>query len=316
MQSNDFESYSLYLDETFSKIVRTFNKLQLEDYSSDTLKKSNELIRKGSSILAMLKSHTKSIETLLADCSDFTVEIEEDITCIPKKDDFVFHTKNGMLGYPGKEFITKLLSNTPNVVLQPNTPIITPQTNTPVLQPITILKKEEKVLIPELGYYLRINQVTDLSAIPPALYYYKSDKPQQSGIYMRLPNNNLVRVPFPEVVDSKKEYDRKHSIRCKYHSKDECDAQRQKMAKMYSSTVRVCNFAHHGDRIVKIGYPSRCPTIPNFGNPQTMSQDIRQISIDDTKNMLMYGLSDILAAAVWFDYSNVSSMECVNLDIC
>ncbi len=318
MQANEFESYSSYLDETFSKIVQTFNKLQLADYSSNTIKKGHELLRQGSTLLEMMKYHTKNIEKLIEDCTEFTEEVEEDMTCIPKKTDYIFHTKNGMLGYPNKEFITKLFSGEKKPTNPETLPAPVP-INTPPPQPSnTTQQQKERILIPEIGYYLRINQVTDLSAIPPALYYYKSqpDKSQPSGIYMRLPNNNLVRVPFPEVVDSKKEYDRKHSIRCKYQSKDECDTQRQKMAKMYSSPVRVCNFAHNGDRLVKIGYPARCPAIPNFGHPQTMSQDIRYISLDDTKNMLLYGLSDILAAAIWFDYSNVSSMECVNLDVC
>lgn len=306
MQATEFDSYIVSLDELFSKIVRTFNKIQLEDYSTETLKKSKDLIKKGSEVLSSLKLHTKSIETLLSDCSDFTNEILDDMTCEPKQD-YVFQTKNGMLGYPGKEFIVKLL-NQPNPAVETKT--ITP---TP-----TVHIKEDKVLINEIGYYLRTATVQDLSCIPPAIYYYKSadESKYPSGLYMRMPNNNLIRIPFPEVVDSKKEYDRKHSIRCKYHSKAECDAQRQKMAKIYNSTVRICNFAHSGDRMVKIGYPSRCPSIPNFGNPQTMSTDIKNILEDDAKNMLMYGCSDILTAAIWFDYSAVGNKEYLKLDVC
>lgn len=307
MQSDNTESYITYLDDIFSKIVKSFNKLQLEEYNPETLKKSKELISKGSELLSTLQTHVSSIKTLLSDCSDFIDEMQEDLTSTPKDGDYVYHTKNGMLGYPGKEFIINILTNKATS----KEPDISPpkQDTIPPEQKIV----EQKTLIPEIGYYMKVSQVTDLKHIPPALYYYSGDQP---GLYMRLPNNNLLRVPFPEIVDSKKEYDRKHSIRCKYHTKVECDAQRMKMSKMYNSTVRTCNFAHSGDRIIKIGYPSRCPSVPDFGNPTSMSNDIRQITEDDVKNLLLYSLSDLLAAAVWLDYTGKSELTITNLDTC
>jgi hypothetical protein len=123
-------------------------------------------------------------------------------------------------------------------------------------------------------------------------------------------------MPFPETVDSKKEYDRKHSIRCKYTTIEECLTQRQKMAKMYGSQIRICNFAHIGDRIIKIGHQFRCPSVPNFGNPQTMPQDIKDVKFSDIKNLMMYGLSDIATAMIWFDYHKVKGVKFERLDIC
>lgn len=307
MQSDSTELYVAYLDEIFSKIVKSFNKLQLEEYNPETLKKSRELINKGSELLSTLQTHVSSIKTLLSDCSDFIEEMQEDLTSTPKDGDYIYHTKNGMLGYPGKEFIINTITNKANS----KEPSISPPKQESSLQEQKIV--EQKTLIPEIGYYMKVAQITNLKHIPPALYYYSGDQP---GLYMRLPNNNLLRVPFPEIVDSKKEYDRKHSIRCKYRTKAECDAQRMKMSKMYNSTVRTCNFAHSGDRIIKIGYPSRCPSIPDFGNPTSMSNDIRQITEDDVKNLLLYSLSDLLAATVWLDYTNKSGLTITNLDTC
>lgn len=319
MQANEFSSYSSYLDEVFSKMVRNFNKIQLDDYSNDTLKKSNDLFKQGSTLLNTLKSHVKSLETLLIDCSNFTEEIEDDITCAPKTDEFVFQTKNGMLGYPGKEFIAKILKkNAATAPVANQAPAVQALAHVRAPEP----KKEEKILIQEIGYSLKITTVANIETIPPAIHYYKNtglgDK-YPSGFYMRMPNNTIVRVPVPEVVDSKKEYDRKHSIRCKHHSKDECDSQRQKMAKIYNSTVRSCNFAHKGDKLVKIGYTSRCPSVPSFGNPHTMSQDIKYINLDDIKNVLMYGLSDLFTAAIWLDYNAAGGYgagEFLSLDSC
>lgn len=307
MQSDNKESYITYLDDIFEKIVKSFNKLQLEEYNPETLKKSKELISKGSELLSTLQTHVSSIKTLLSDCSDFIDEMQEDLTSTPKDGDYVYHTKNGMLGYPGKEFIIDLMKNKTN----PKESTIAPIKQETVLPEQKAV--EQKTLIPEIGYYMKVVQVADLKHIPPALYYYSGDQP---GLYMRLPNNNLFRIPFPEIVDSKKEYDRKHSIRCKYHTKAECDAQRMKMSKMYNSTVRTCNFAHSGDRIIKIGYPSRCPSVPDFGNPASMSNDIRQITEDDVKNLLLYSLSDLLAATVWLDYTGKSGLTITNLDTC
>jgi hypothetical protein len=298
MQSSDIESYTTYIDEIFSKIVKSFNKIQLEEYNPETLKKSKELIFKGSMLLNTLQTHVSSMKTLLADCSEFIKEMQEDLTSKPKEEGgYVYHTKNGMLGYPGKEFIINSIN--------PN--------NIDDTKKLPITYTEQRTLIPEIGYYLSVARVSDLKHIPPAIYYYSGDQP---GLYMRLSNNNLLRIPFPETIDSKKEYNRKHSIRCKYHTKAECDAQRLKMSKMYKSTVRTCNFAHKGDSIIKIGYPYRCPAVPEFGNPTTMSNDIKYVTEDDIKNLLLYSLSDLAAAAVWFDYSGKSNLTITNLDFC
>ena len=321
MQSNEFDTTISLLNGFFSKITMLFNKLQLSEYSSETLKKSKELINNGTAVLTALKTHTNSLENLLNECAAFTTEIEDDITSDPKPGNYVFHTKNGMLGYPGKEFMAKIMKNKTihktNVDIQQKT-----SSNIDIQQKtssnVDVPSKEDRILIPEIGYKLRINSILDINAIPPALYYYtaRDTNSPPSGIYTRLPNNNLVRIPFPEIVDSKKEYDRKHSIRCKYRYKDECTAQRQKMARMHNSIVRTCNFAHKGDKMIKIGHPARCPAVPSFGNPQTMSTDIRQIIEDDIKNTLMCGLSDIITAAVWFDYSNIVNEKYYLLDEC
>jgi regulator of replication initiation timing len=291
------EQYTSILDQLFSKIVREYNKLQLADYTHDTLSRGNNLIKTGSQLLTALKSNSKTIETLLSDCNDFVTEIKEDMECPRKDDGYVFPTKNGMLSYPGKEFIVKLLNADVDTSA-------TPPASTPPASTI----KEEKTLIKEIGYYMKIPIVENLSDIPQAIYGH------HGSLYLRLPNNNLARIPFPEVVDSKKEYDRKHSIRCKYKTKQECDAQRQKMAKIYQSNIRICNFAHEGDKMIKIGYPSRCPSVPNFGNPKSMSVDIRNVSINDIKNILLYGLSDIITASVWLDYSDQKNLLLSDLD--
>ena len=298
MQTEPINQYSISLDESFSKIIRSYNKLQLEDYTSETISKGKELKNKGYNLLSLLKSHINGLETMLSNCSAFVAEIEEDLNCEPKNDDYVYQTKNGMLGYPGKEFIKKIIE------------LKESQKKTATIKP---LKEDvQKILIPDIGYHLKVPVVADVKDIPHAFYYCKN----LNGLYMRLPNNNIVKIPFPEVVDSRKEYDRKHSIRCKYHSKQECDIQRKKMARSYNSTLRICNFGHDGDKIIKIGFPARCPSVPNFGNPTTMSTDIKNVTEDDVKNLLLYGLSDFISGVVWLDHSGVKDKEFYSLSNC
>ena len=132
---------------------------------------------------------------------------------------------------------------------------------------------------------------------------------------MCLPNNNIVHIPFPDILDNSKDYDRKNSVRCKYSDKNECTIQRNKMAKLHNSTVRNCNFSHNGEKVIKIGTPSRCPSVPNFGNPKTISKDIDYVNISDIKNMLLYGLNDIIIASIWLQNANISNQQFTNLDI-
>ncbi len=334
---NDIESYTSSLDSLFTKLVKNFNKIQLADHTKDTIKIGTDFLEVGSKMLTTLKHHVRSIETLLADCSNFVDEITEDLTQPKKEDGFVYHTKNGMLSFPGREFIIKKIiepvksnggkkgvtskfNGTGNYngtsTDQPNDNTIDKVTGLSVTSSQSQSQRAspqitQQTLIPELGYHLKVPVVSNFSQIPPSIYYVKSETP---GLFIRLPNDNIVKIPFPEVVDSKKEYDRKHSIRCKYRTKSECDNQRSKMAKFHNSPLRICNFAHESDTIVKIGYPSRCPAVPNFGNPKTMSADIKHVTQNDIKNVLLYGLSDLISGVIWLDYAGISKTIFANLE--
>jgi hypothetical protein len=151
---------------------------------------------------------------------------------------------------------------------------------------------------------MKLPVVSDIKKIQPMFCYFKGDQQYTEGIYCCIIPNVFIKVPFPEIIDSTKEYDRGHSIRCKYKTKKLCDDQRGKMAKYHKSQVRICNFAHNGEEITKIGYPSRCATIPNFGNPSTFANDLKIVDTSDIKNIMFYGVNDLIASAIWFDYTN------------
>ena len=288
--------YTTLLEETFSKLIKQYNQLQLSDYSTTTIEHGNTLITNGITLLKSIKSHCITLETLLTDCSDFVKELTHEE---PNEHNsmYVYKNKNNILSYPGKSSIN---------IIEAYEEDLNKKKKKSIKSKPTI---EERVNIPDLGYKMKLPSIADIADIPPAMYYHEQTK----GVYIRLPNNNIFRVPFPEVVDSRKDYSRRQSIRCKYKTKEECDEQRCKMATMYNSQVRTCNFAHKGDKLVKIGYQSRCPSMPNYGNLETIAEDIKILNDGDIKSLLLYGLNDIFMAALWMDYVQLKNKTIHNL---
>lgn len=311
LNTADLDLYITTLENIFSSMVKKYNKLQLSEHNNQTITDANNLMKKGGKILNSMKLHVRSLETLMSDCDDFITEVTDDISILPKKEDFVYHSAGGMLSYPGRELIKQEYAKhlMPHPIVQPITLHVATPHGTPTAQP-TI----EKNIISEIGYHIKLPVVNNIKNIPVAMHYYKGDDKHPAGVYMNLPNNNIVRMPFPEIIDSKREYDRTHSIRCKYNLKEECNAQRAKMSKLYNSQVRVCNFAHAGDKIIKIGYPSRCPNVPDFGNPSTMANDVKKVNINDIHNMLLYGLNDVICSVVYLDYNNITDKIMATLE--
>jgi hypothetical protein len=301
------ENYTMILEEMFSKFVKKYNQLQLSEYDGKTILQGNSLILEGMAILKSIRSHCVSLESLLSDCADFVKELEDKDERPPNYEPiYVYKNKNNILSYPGKSYINAIIdeyedNKAAGKAVKPNS-IKRKPTNSPL---------SSRVMINEIGHNINIHTVANLADIPPALFYH----PETDGIYIRLPNNNLFKIPFPEIVDSRKDNSRNQSIRCKYKNKPECDAQRVKMATIYNSTVRVCNFAHKGDKIVKIGHQSRCPSAPSYGNLESLSTDIKTITDGDVKSMLLYGLNDIFMASLWLDHAQIKNKVVINLDV-
>jgi hypothetical protein len=288
--------YVVTLEAAFSDIVKQYNQLQINDYNTKSIHIGNALINYGVQLLKTLRSHTDTLETLLSDCSDFIKELKDEV---PSKSIFVTKTKNNMLSYPNKPFAHDVIDTyeTAKSIVKKKK----------VSKPKVIV--EDTVNIPELNYQMKLPVVTNLNDIPSAMYYHR----ETNGVYIKLHNNNIFRIPFPDVVDSRKDYSRKQSIRCKYKCKEDCDDQRVKMASMYNSQIRTCNFAHKGDKLIKIGYHSRCPSVPNFGNLDTIASDIKLVNDGDVKSLLLYGLNDMFMASLWMDYIKLKNKTIYNL---
>jgi hypothetical protein len=100
-----------------------------------------------------------------------------------------------------------------------------------------------------------------------------------------------VRVPQMVVRDGSIDFTRARSVRCKHGTLRECA-----MLRGY----RECNFAHVGEKYVRIGYPTRCTTCPTIGNAETLCKDVVNISKKDMLVILAHGLSDVMVALAWY----------------
>ena len=282
------------LSTNIMQICSRFNRFQIAAHTVENVKTGKQLIGYHNMLLATIKTQIKSLETVLQDSTELLQEMTDDLIQETRQDDFVFMTALGMLSYNGRS-ITKEKRNIP-------ASIRTNYTNGSACSATCLANRmpnpivSMKTFIPQVKYNMNLPHIKRLEDAKSMFYWY------ENNIYVKLSNDICVKVPFPDIYDSAKNYERRCSMRCKYKTKEICDRQRSEVARLYSSPIRTCNFAHIGDKLVKIGYPSRCPSRPNYGNPATIAEDSKIITIDDIKSMLLYGLNDLIIATIWLDY--------------
>lgn len=167
-----------------------------------------------------------------------------------------------------------------------------------------------------INFKYQIPIINRLDEIPQSLYWYKGDKDNPKGIYTSLSPGFYVQVPFPDVIDGTKDFNRICSIKCKYNTIDECLKIRQDLSNKFNSDIRVCNFAHKGENYTKIGTSFRCPNIPRFGNHNFLNTDLENLPHNDMKMLLMYSLSDMMLSSMWFQKKQLPNMVLTKIDTC
>jgi hypothetical protein len=180
----------------------------------------------------------------------------------------------------------------------------------------TIYKNIKDLYTHKINFDWNIPIINRLSEIPQSLYWYKGDKNNDEGIYTCLSDGFCVQIPFPNTVDGTKDFNRICSIKCKYKTIDECLKIRQELSNKFNSDVRICNFAHTGEKYTKIGTSFRCPNIPRFGNHTFLNEDLNTLPDYDMKMMLMYSLSDVLLGSMWFQQQKRKKITLTNIDTC
>lgn len=269
---------------------RTFEQIKNTKYSKHTKstliqgKKSLEYCRE---LREKMDKYMRKLESATSELSDFVGRVRDDLSKPHPDDDFVFSTAHGMLSYRGRDKITH----------EKKTPHIT-----------TRKKIKSRILIPECGYYINVNTVNSLSDIQPAICYFDGE---DKGFYCCLVPGVYVKIPFPEIIDATKNFSRMRTIRCKHITLKNCDDKRKEHCKTFAQ----CNFAHKGQRIKKLGYSSRCPSLPVFGHPSRITTDVKKIKESDIKNVMLYGLSDLMAAMIWMDSNKIKKKVITDIDI-
>lgn len=274
------DAYITTLNKLFSNIVFEMTSINLSDYNYNTLIKGSKFIDNIKNTLEILQQHSSSINTMITNCSELVNNISESIN---KDNDYVSETPSGILVYNSIMY-NKIKANKKKPIL-----------------PI----KNKTIIIPKLNYKITLPVVNKLSEIPECFYYLNNadnKESDKSNIYVRI-NNNIIEVPFPEIIDNQQNHNRNNTIRCKYYTLQECINQRNKMSKLYNSNIRECKYAHCGEPLIKIGNIHRCPSLANFGNPATFNSDIKFVSYSDIKNMLLYSLNDLAISMIWL-YEN------------
>jgi hypothetical protein len=178
-----------------------------------------------------------------------------------------------------------------------------------------LYKNVSKIYGADLGFNFKVPIINKITEMPSSLYWYNGDGKYPPGIYICVTRGFYVQVPFPNVVDSTRDFNRTGSIKCKYANSTECNNIRSELARKYNSDVRPCNFAHTGDRYIKIGTSARCASSPRFGNHSFLKSDINEIGDSDINTILMYSLSDILLSSIWAQRRRKTSIT-TKIDIC
>lgn len=288
------DDYTTTINSIFSDFLSNYNNFTIAEYSSKTMQQGEKILSDIDSFINLLTNNIELLKSTRIECKKKIESITDHLSVKEKKEDFVYHTKNGMLSYSGKDVIDHM---------------------------ININKKKKKREIPEnflvenFGLNITLKYKSNIMNIPPMFSYYRGNSKISAGIYCCLLPGIFAKVPFPEIIDYIKDEKRNQTVRCKYKSRKVCEEQRIKISKYYQSEVRECNFIHIGEKIVKIGYPARCPSNLSFGNPKTLSSDLKTISIDDIKNLLLYGLNDVIIAIAWLQKENIKKMIFDELDV-
>ena len=146
---------------------------------------------------------------------------------------------------------------------------------------------------------LNLPIISDIKSIPPAFYWYEGDKFHKKGIYICLCQGFYVKVAFPNVISGASKDHKLNSIKCKYTTIEECKQNKKKNSEIYGSEIRECFYVHKKECFNKVGSIFRC-SIENFGNHQTLNDDLKRVQNFDIKHLLMYSLSDDLLAILWY----------------
>ncbi len=173
--------------------------------------------------------------------------------------------------------------------------------------PLCTINTIEDVSIPEVVF-----PVAGAPHLIPMPFYLLEGK---KGLYMRLTNNVVCRVPFPNLYTAdNKEFKRK-SVKCRFNDQELCANYRKQMSRINRTQTYPCSFAHSGEKFNRVGFAARC-RIASFGNHDALADDLARVQLDDIKHMLMNILNDLLLVNIWMQTTCRGTLVLDDLDVC
>lgn len=162
------------------------------------------------------------------------------------------------------------------------------------------------------GFKMLLPIIKSLDDIPQNMYYYRGDKKNKRGVYSRISDRIVIKIPMVETIRENADNSRQMIVKCN---------------KGKDCTFWNCTYAHPGVPYNKIGYVRRAFSCPGFSNIDTLKTDIKIITYEDIRICLMYATTDMFAVRGWcqdqeqqnINPNDSSSGKLVvwdNLDIC
>jgi hypothetical protein len=306
------------LDDNLSKSLTYFNNIKnnLKPHKKEaSVGEIDALANKIQKITISLAEYTRAIEELedlyfCDDANQFVLSFE------PKQsepfrqqnhiDTFKKSIKSQIMKHKYSEVLFSKTSENKNKT-------ITLDNASKLLNETITLNKIDDVDLQE--NILELPIIKNIQEIPPSFYWYEGDKFYKKGIYISLCKNFFIKVPFPNVINNASKDYKLNSIRCKYVTLQECQANKKKISEIHNSTIRDCYYVHKKEKFNKIGSQYRC-VIESLGNYDTLDQDLEKTTNFDIKHLLMYSLSDDLLAALWYQnkFKDSRGLVFTNLD--
>ncbi len=302
-RKTNFSNMESQINNYFREQFKEARLLLSEDNTTEIAEKLESVATEFSIIFDNFSKMITLMDNLRTECKDKAAEIRDELELNNKfnnnkkdiKFSFVFQGKYKNMSWGDIADIEDRRENVINSSELIEKKLLEP----PEKIPWKTLDTLDNIKLPK---EISLRMVSRLDNLPPALGWYSGDKTHREGIYIRLPENMFVRIPFPNVIDGTQNYTRNKTIKCKYETEEQCVENRKFLADRYSTNIRECLFAHKGDIYSKVGTNFRCPSNPRFGSHDHLKTDIESLKADDIKPVLMYALSDVLNCFLWSDF--------------
>lgn len=145
------------------------------------------------------------------------------------------------------------------------------------------------------GLKMILPVIDSLKNIPCNMYYYYGDKKNKRGVYTRISDRLVIKVPMMDTVPENTDNSREMIVKCNKGS--EC--------KYWN-----CTYTHPGVPYKKIGHKLRCPSCPGFSNISSLKMDIKDVDYESIRLCIMYAITDLYCVHAWCqDQDNIQDQE-------